>query len=116
MVEAACSEALRIGSNRVTKVLCRIGSLRQVDDSLMREAFDFVKGGTICAAAELTIEKKHMEATCPQCRVRFAVRDWDWSCPTCGAFGEDAAGGDELELVSLEAEVPDERAGATQRV
>ena len=116
MVEAACSEARRVGSDRVTRVVCRIGSLRQVDDRLMREAFDIARNGTACATAELTIERTNMEAACPRCRVRFAVRDWDWDCPTCGMLGEDAAGGDELELISLDAEVPDERAGAAECV
>ena len=109
LVEAACEEARRAGATRVTRIACRIGSLRSIDDWLMREAFDIAKTDSLCAAAELSIEKTYMQAACPRCRVRFAVRDWDWSCPTCGELGQDAAGGDELELLSLEAEVADER-------
>jgi hydrogenase nickel incorporation protein HypA/HybF len=116
MVEAACEEARRIGATRITLVRCRIGTLRYADDWLMREAFEVAKLETLCSTAGLAIEKAYMQAACPQCRTRFAIRDWDWSCPDCGAIGEDAAGGDELELLSFDAEVPDERARAAQRI
>ena len=108
LVDAAVEEARRAGAQRVNKLTCRIGALRQVNDWLMQEAFGIARTDTLCADAELVIEKTYLRATCPRCRVTFAVRDWDWTCPTCGALGENPAGGDELELLSLEAEVPDE--------
>jgi hydrogenase nickel incorporation protein HypA/HybF len=108
LIDAAAEEARRAGATRVNKITCRIGALRQVDDCLMQEAFGIARTDTICSAAELVIEKTYLQATCPQCRVAFAVREWDWTCPTCGALGADPAGGDELELLTLEAEVPDE--------
>jgi hydrogenase nickel incorporation protein HypA/HybF len=108
LVEAAVEEARRAGAMRVNKLNCRIGTLRQVNDWLMQEAFGIARADTLCAEAVLVIKKTYLRATCPQCRVAFAVRDWDWTCPTCGSLGADPAGGDELELLSLEAEVPDE--------
>ena len=102
------TEARHRGASRVLKMTCRIGALRQVDDWLMQEAFAVARTDTPCADAVLVIEKTQMQATCPQCHVAFAVRDWDWTCSMCGSLGVDPAGGDELELLSLEAEVPDE--------
>ncbi|MBN2562507.1 MAG: hydrogenase maturation nickel metallochaperone HypA [Phycisphaerae bacterium] len=108
LVDAACVEARRVGASRVTTLTCRIGVLRQVDDWLMKEAFDIAKCGTLCDKATLHIEKAYMQALCTECQARFPVRDWDWNCPACGMPGEDATGGDELVLLSLDAEIPDE--------
>ena len=107
MVDAACAEAKRVGASRVRRLICRIGALRQVDDWLMQQAFDSLKTGTLCADGDLSIEKTYLQARCPRCRERFNVRGWEWHCPVCGSMVDGAGGGDELELVSIEAELPD---------
>ncbi len=106
LIEVATEAAARAGAARVTRLHCRIGALRQVDEWLLREAFEMARAGTTCDAAELCVEKTHLRLRCPACRAGFELHDWDWSCPRCGAEGIDPAGGDELELVRLEAEVP----------
>ena len=116
LVEATSKEALGAGASRVTRITCRVGVLRQVNDWLLREALEIAGRGTVCEGSELCIEKTRMHLTCPQCRIRFPVRDWQWQCPTCGAEGEDPNGGDELELLSIEAEVPDEDRSSQERV
>lgn len=108
LITAAEVEARRVGAARVTRLTCRIGALRQIDGDLLREAFELARAGTVCADAEVTIERTHLLADCPRCAVRFPVVDWQWSCPTCGTGGVNGVGGDELDLVSLEAEVRDE--------
>jgi hydrogenase nickel incorporation protein HypA/HybF len=107
MVDAAITEAQLHGASRVLKMACRIGALRQVDDWLMHEAFAIAREGTICSECELVVEMAYMQAMCPACNVRFPVRNWEWRCPTCAANGEAPTGGDELELLSLELELPD---------
>jgi hydrogenase nickel incorporation protein HypA/HybF len=116
LVDAAVTEARLHGASRVTKLSCRIGALRQVDDWLIREAFAIAREGTICATCELAVETTYMQAMCPACNVRFAVRNWEWRCPTCMANGEEPAGGDELELTSVELELPDGDNRSPERV
>ena len=107
MVDAACAEAKRVGASRVSRLICRIGVLREAEDWLMQQAFYSAKTGTLCADGDLSIEKTYMRACCPRCRERFNVLAWEWHCPACGSLADGAAGGDELELVSIEAELPD---------
>ncbi len=107
LIAAASIEAEQAGATRITRLVCRIGTLRQVDDCLMQEAFEIARADTLCAKTKLVIEKVAMQAFCPGCQVRFPVQDWDWRCPTCGKEGDSTSGGDELELVSIDAEVPD---------
>lgn len=116
LIEAAAEEARRHGASRVLKLSCRIGALRQADDWLMSEAFQIAREGTVCSDCELVVEKAYMQAMCAACKVRFPIRNWDWRCPTCGGDGQAPTGGDELELLSLELELPDGDSGPKERL
>lgn len=116
LVEEACRAALRAGGVSVTSLRCRIGEMRQVDSALLSEAFEIASCGTLCGGAEISIEKSFVRAMCPRCERRFAVRDWNWKCPVCGSDGTEPDGGDELELLSLEAEVHDEDRSGSKSV
>ena len=104
LVEAATAEARRAGASRVTRLTCRIGVLRQVEEHLLTEAFELARQGSLCESATLTVEKIHMRARCPQCSREYAVYNWEWNSPCCGAEATGVIGGDELDLVSIEAE------------
>jgi len=104
LVELAAEHAARAGAVRVTRLIGRIGALRQIDDALIQEAFDVAREGTVCAAAALEIERVPLRAHCAQCRHEFVVENWRWNCPECQRVGAPLPGGDELELVSIEAE------------
>ena len=106
LIDVAAAESRRAGATRVSRVRCRVGELRQIEDALLREAFDVAREGTCCGAAELIIEKAPLRAWCPRCRAAFAVQQWRWNCPECGVEGEPRAGGDELELLSIDVEAP----------
>ena len=116
LIETASAEAGRAGAVRVQRIVCRVGALTHIDSMILTEAFGLAAEGTMCAGAELVVERTQMEATCPQCGRRFEIKRWDWLCPECGRPGIDATGGDEIVLVSLEAEVPDEDRGAQEHL
>lgn len=105
LVEMASAEAARAGAARVTRVTCRIGALCHVEEDMLAQAFDAARNGTPCAGASMQIEKTPLRARCPACGRDFVVQRWDWSCPACGGDGVVQPGGDELELVSIDAEV-----------
>jgi len=116
IVTAACTEASRAGAVRIKKLLCRIGAMRHVDDWLLKEAFVIASAGSMCDGCEFEIEKTYMQSLCPRCQKRFSVQNWNWLCPTCGAEGQSPTGGDELDLLSIEAEVPDGDHRSAERV
>lgn len=105
LVELACSAARQAGACAVDRVFCRVGALRQVEPDLLREAFAAARSGTLCDRADLSVETLPLRARCPDCRTEFAVAGWDWHCPCCGTDGDLLSQGDELELVSIEAQV-----------
>lgn len=105
LLDVALAEARRAGAARVTRLNCRIGELRQIDDRLLVEAFELLRPGTLCDTAELCVEKTFIRARCSGCGREFDVRNWQWRCPACGEEGSALNGGDELELTSIEAEI-----------
>lgn len=90
--------------------------MRQVDPRLLEEAFALASTETMCAGASLVIQTIAPQASCTQCDRTFSIRDWRWTCPDCGTEGVLVGGGDELELISLDAEVPDEDRSPAERV
>jgi hydrogenase nickel incorporation protein HypA/HybF len=107
LLDVAVAETRRAGAQRVLRLNCRIGELRQINESLLREAFELLSRGTLCENAELCVEKTFMQARCRACERLFEVHNWNWRCPDCGGDGSLAGGGDELELTSIEAEKPE---------
>lgn len=116
LVETASVEARRAGAQRVTVIHCRIGVLRQVNSDLLNDAFSLARQGTLCESAELRIDKVPVKANCRRCNHEYTVRDWQWDCPKCGAEAAELTGGDELLLVSIEADVADEDSGPQERL
>ncbi len=108
LIETAADEARRAGASRVRSLTCRVGVLRQIDPSLLQEAFRAAADSTACAGAALVIEQTRMTVLCPQCDQRFNVDADQWTCPACAAEGVDPRGGDELELRTIDVEMSDE--------
>ena len=113
MVEAACEAAGAAGATRVSGLRCRVGVMRQVNASLLDDAFDVARADTLCAGATLETESCPMRARCEACDRSFDVREWDWTCPICGGEGTGLSGGDELELVSIKIDVPECASGGS---
>ncbi|MCK6483814.1 MAG: hydrogenase maturation nickel metallochaperone HypA [Phycisphaerae bacterium] len=108
LIEAAATAARDAGAQRVTRLRCRVGALRMVDPRLLGEAFAAAREGTACASAELDVTPVGLRGRCRACDHDFSISGWDWRCPICGGEGEGLTAGDELELVSIDAETSDE--------
>lgn len=108
LVEAAEEEARRHSAVAVTRIDCRIGRLRQVDGSLLQEAFDVARGGSLASGAALTVTPVGMRLACRACEHTEDLEDWRFDCPQCFSNDVELSGGDELELTSLGLAVDDE--------
>ena len=111
LTEMASQAAQRAGARRVSKLTCRIGTLRQLDVCYLGEAFALAGEGTPCAGASLHVEVAYPRAACRLCGQEYVVESGAWQCPNCGAPGQYLGGGDELELLTLDAEDQNEEVG-----
>ncbi|MGH7135270.1 MAG: hydrogenase maturation nickel metallochaperone HypA, partial [Pirellulales bacterium] len=85
LVDSACDAAQREGSQRVTRLLARIGVLSGVVNEALRFSFDLAAEGTACQGAVLEIEEVAVSVLCPKCRAPSQLADcWRFVCPTCG--------------------------------
>lgn len=107
LVELAHREADRHGATAIRRICCRIGVLRQVDRMLMEEAFRLATAGTIAAEAVLDLELVGMTLTCRACGEVSQLVTWQFDCPRCGEVDVKLEGGDDIELTSLDLELPD---------
>ena len=107
ILEVAQIEAQSHETIRIKRIHCRIGCMRQAQTTLLSEAFDLAKAGTLAANANLTVEIVGMHLDCSDCGHQADLDGWAFECPSCGSTAVQLSGGDELELTSVELEVSD---------
>jgi len=108
ILEVADVEAKRHGATKIKRIICRIGVLRQVDRTTLSEAFEIARAGTAAGAASLEVTTVGMNLTCSACYFEDELPTWQFECPECGSSKIKLSGGDEIELTSMELEVPDD--------
>lgn len=108
ILAAAEAEARANQAASIQRVSCRIGVLRGVDADLLSEAFNAARKGTMAERAELDVATVGVRIDCLICGRRSRSSGWMFECPACGSDNVELFSGDELELCSLELEVPDE--------
>ena len=113
VLEAVRAEAGRRPGSRVCKVGLRVGELAGLDPEALRFGLEVLVRGTDLEALQLEIEYCPRRQRCPQCGNEFTVRDYEITCPGCGAARTECIGGDELEIAYLEIEEEALKAGNT---
>ncbi len=100
--------ARQAGADRVLKISLRIGDMTEVVDEALEFAFDVLTEGTICEGAELVVTKVHPRSVCFECGEEFDHDRFHRSCPSCGSFQTQTLQGKELEIESIEVDIPDD--------
>lgn len=95
----------RRGARALARVRVAIGELSSVDPQLLRHAWEGVVAGSPHARAELVIEWHPARQSCALCGsiVERQPGTWMRVCPGCG-LPLRVEGGDELDLLGIEAE------------
>ncbi len=109
IVEIAEEQASKSGLARVTAIRVRIGGLTTVVPEALNFCFAFATEDTLAAGAELVIEEVPAEARCNSCGRVFPVTDaWFLVCPSCSSSDTALLRGQELDLLSIEGETPED--------
>ncbi len=110
IVEIAEEQALKSGLARVTSIKVRIGGLTTVVPEALNFCFGFATEDTLAAGAELVIEEVPAEAKCNSCGKVFPVTDaYFLICPSCSSPDTTLLRGQELDLLSIEGETPEDK-------
>jgi hydrogenase nickel incorporation protein HypA/HybF len=103
LVDEAARHARERGATAVRRLEVKIGELSGVETSLLATAYSTFRERTICAGAELEIERVPARWVCPRCS-HVRSTDEPLSCTLCGS-GLRLAAGDEIVLERIEMEV-----------
>lgn len=98
-------QARRNNAVAVHKLTVQIGDSSGLDAGLLLTAFNTFREKTICAKAELAIERVPVQWECPKCG-EPPIRDGPLRCPRCEVPVKLVAGS-EIILSRLELEVAD---------
>ena len=104
VLQEARQEAQRHPGARLRKVKVRVGDLSGVNPEALSFSFEVLVRDAGLEPLELEIETCPRRQRCLVCRQTFPVAEYDLRCPGCGTAETEFAGGDELELASLEME------------
>lgn len=104
-VIAAASDA---GALKVTRIDMRIGEMTEVIDEALLFAFEALSEGTVCSGACLNITHIQPKSRCDDCGATYAHDRFHRSCPQCNGSSTHLIEGRELEIESIEVDLPDE--------
>ena len=86
----------------VKRIRIRIGQLSGVVPDSLEFCFSALLSETQMERAGLVIEKIPSVSLCKDCRHRFTVDDFVFSCPACKSLNLEVISGNELEVVDIE--------------
>lgn len=92
------------GLGQIHRVTIELGAFSGVEAPLLQSAFEnlVAEQGTI--APELVIDSASLEAQCEMCQHAFLVENFAFRCPHCESHAVQVTRGEELRLVSVNAE------------
>jgi hydrogenase nickel incorporation protein HypA/HybF len=99
VLEIACRRA---EGRPVTKVVLRVGHLRQVVPSSLAFSFELVAQGTLAEGAQLEMQTVPAVGICKHCDVETQLKAFPFQCAACGGFDLRIVAGDDLEVESIE--------------
>jgi len=107
VIDAVVPSAEQAGATRVLAITLRIGDMTEVVDEALEFAFEALTEGTICEGAQLVVSKVHPRSLCFECGNEFDHDRFHRVCPACGSYETRLVAGKEMEIESIEVDLPD---------
>ena len=108
VMDAVRASAENAGATKVTKVTLAIGDMTEIIQDALEFAFEVTTEGTICDGAELVINHVHPRSLCLECGEEFDHDRFHRECPKCGSDATKLVNGRELDIESIEVDLPDD--------
>lgn len=108
VMESTLATAREAGATKVLSVTLRIGRMTEAIEDALLFAFDAVKEGTIAQDAELEVIMVEPRSVCLSCGAEYEHDRFHMLCPECESPFTQLVAGKELEIASIEVDLPDE--------
>ena len=108
ILDSVIPTAREAGAERITKISLSVGEMTEVIEDVMVFAFEALTEGTMAESAtlDLTIIKPH--SVCLECGEEFDHDRLHVICPACGSAFTQLMQGKELQVDSIEVDLPDD--------
>ncbi len=113
VMDAAREAAENAGALRVIKVSLRIGEMTEAIRDALEFAFQALQElpeNALFAEAEFEVDMVRPKSRCLECGAEYTHDRFHMLCPECGSFATQLLEGRELEISSIEVDLPDEDA------
>lgn len=113
VMDAVQEAATNAGADKVLKVSLSVGVMTEAIEDALEFAFEALSEGTMCEGAELQITMVQPRSVCLDCGTEFEHDRFHMLCPNCGGFATKLIAGREMQIDSVDVDIPDddERAG-----
>jgi len=108
ILETVDASARDAGASKVLKISISIGALTEVIEDALYFAFDALTEGTLSEGAELEVTTIQPRSTCLECGCEFEHDRFHMLCPQCGSFATTLSAGREMQIDSIEVDIPGE--------
>lgn len=108
ILDSVIPAAKDAGAERITKVSLSVGEMTEVIEDVMVFAFEALTEGTLAEGAELDLRIIKPHSVCLECGTEFDHDRLHVKCPECGSTFTELVQGKELQVDSIEVDLPDE--------
>ena len=108
VLQAVEESAKQAGSEKVLKISLSVGVMTEAIEDALRFAFEALSEGTMCESAELEITMIPPISICAECGNEYEHDRFHMLCPECGSSFTQLIQGKELQIDSIEVDLPDD--------
>lgn len=113
VMEAATTSAREAGATRLLKVTLSIGEMTEAIEDALLFAFEALREtDPFTSDAEIDIHMIRPKSRCLECGAQFEHDRFHMFCPECDSFATELICGRELQIDSIEVDLPDDDAPA----
>ena len=95
-------------ASRVVKITLGLGPLSGVEERLLKHAYPVASAGTVAEGAELLVRSTPIRVKCSSCGKESDAKPNRLLCGHCNDWHTSLVSGDELLLIQLELDKPDD--------
>lgn len=110
VLQTVTASAAQAGATRVTSVKLSIGQMTEAIEDVLVFAWEALSEGTICEGSKLEVNMIAPRSRCPECGAEFEHDRFHRACPSCDNALTELIAGREMQLDSIEVDIPDDEA------
>ena len=108
VLAAAKESAREAGATRLLKVSMSVGEMTEAIEDALVFAFEaLTEGDPLTQGAELSITMVKPKSHCLECGATYEHDRFHMLCPECDSFATELLAGRELQIDSIEVDIPD---------